>query len=227
MDRKKSNELVLKEANLERSLIKTIRQRQLQILGHICRRKGLEHLAVTGKIEGKRIRDIDECRGSQFYSCPENSTCVNTQGNYTCDCLLGYAKDSQNVVCIDIDECRGSQFYSCPENSMCVNTQGNYTCDCVLGYAKDSQNVVCIDVDECTDPASFSCPANSTCANHEGGYTCDCEAGYVKQNNLCVDLVLCEGQTCPAYSTCAVDGDGTSSCVCQNGYTLQNDTCEG
>ncbi|GFO19860.1 eukaryotic translation initiation factor 3 subunit f [Plakobranchus ocellatus] len=53
MDRKKSNELVLKEANLERSLIKTIRQRQLQFLGHICRHKGLEHLAVTGKIEGK------------------------------------------------------------------------------------------------------------------------------------------------------------------------------
>ncbi|GFO30623.1 endonuclease-reverse transcriptase [Plakobranchus ocellatus] len=53
---KKSNELVLKEANLERSLIKTIRQRQLQFLGHICRHKGLEHLAITGKIEGKRSR---------------------------------------------------------------------------------------------------------------------------------------------------------------------------
>ncbi|GFO07725.1 endonuclease-reverse transcriptase [Plakobranchus ocellatus] len=51
---KKSNELVLEEANLERSLIKTTRQRQLQFLGHICRHKGLEHLAITGKIEGKR-----------------------------------------------------------------------------------------------------------------------------------------------------------------------------
>ncbi|GFO18970.1 eukaryotic translation initiation factor 3 subunit f [Plakobranchus ocellatus] len=55
---KKSNELVLKEANLEQSLIKTIRQRQLQFLGHICPHKGLEHLdvAITGKIEGKRSR---------------------------------------------------------------------------------------------------------------------------------------------------------------------------
>ncbi|GFN93549.1 endonuclease-reverse transcriptase [Plakobranchus ocellatus] len=51
---KRSNELWLKEANLERSLIKTIRQRQLQFLGYICRLKGLEHLAITGKIEGKR-----------------------------------------------------------------------------------------------------------------------------------------------------------------------------
>ncbi|GFN77205.1 RNA-directed DNA polymerase from mobile element jockey [Plakobranchus ocellatus] len=53
---KKSNELVLKEANLERSLIKTIRQRQPQFLGHMCRHKGLEHLAITGKIEDRRSR---------------------------------------------------------------------------------------------------------------------------------------------------------------------------
>ena len=53
---KKSNESVLREANLERSLIKTIRERQLKFLGHICRHKGLEHLAITGKIEGKRSR---------------------------------------------------------------------------------------------------------------------------------------------------------------------------
>ena len=53
---KRSNESVLKEANLERTLLKTIRQRQLQFLGHIYRNKGLEHLAITGKIEGKRSR---------------------------------------------------------------------------------------------------------------------------------------------------------------------------
>ncbi|GFO38496.1 hypothetical protein PoB_006500100 [Plakobranchus ocellatus] len=53
MDRKNANELVLKEANHDRSLIKTIRQRQLQFLG---RHKGLEYSAITGKIEGKRNR---------------------------------------------------------------------------------------------------------------------------------------------------------------------------
>ncbi|GFO31599.1 carbohydrate sulfotransferase 15 [Plakobranchus ocellatus] len=37
-------------------IVPTIRQRQLQFLGHICRHKGLEHLAITGKIEGKRSR---------------------------------------------------------------------------------------------------------------------------------------------------------------------------
>ncbi|GFO46641.1 endonuclease-reverse transcriptase [Plakobranchus ocellatus] len=56
MDIEKTNEVVLKEANLEQSLIKTIRQRDLQFLGHIFRHKGLERSAITGKIEGKRSR---------------------------------------------------------------------------------------------------------------------------------------------------------------------------
>ncbi|GFN85493.1 endonuclease-reverse transcriptase [Plakobranchus ocellatus] len=63
---KKSNELVLKDANLERSLIKTIRQRQLKFLGHTCRHKGLEHLAITGEIEGK------DSRGKQRITFIEN-----------------------------------------------------------------------------------------------------------------------------------------------------------
>ncbi|GFO14087.1 endonuclease-reverse transcriptase [Plakobranchus ocellatus] len=53
---KKSNDLVLKDSNHDRSLIKTIRQKQRQFLGQICQPKGLEHLAITEKIEGKRSR---------------------------------------------------------------------------------------------------------------------------------------------------------------------------
>ena len=53
---KKTNEAVLEEANTKRSLIQTIRKRQMEFLGHLNRHKGLEHLALTGKIEGKRSR---------------------------------------------------------------------------------------------------------------------------------------------------------------------------
>ena len=53
---KKSNEEVLKMANCERGLIKAIRKRQLEFLGHICRKGEIEHLTLTGKIEGKRAR---------------------------------------------------------------------------------------------------------------------------------------------------------------------------
>ena len=42
--------------NVQRSLLKTIRKRQMEFLGHVCRRRGLEFLSLTGKVEGKRDR---------------------------------------------------------------------------------------------------------------------------------------------------------------------------
>ena len=33
--------------------------------------------------------DIDECSGS--YMCPDNATCSNTVGSYTCLCNVGFA----------------------------------------------------------------------------------------------------------------------------------------
>ena len=53
---RRTNESILEETNQERSLINTIRKRQLKFLGHICRHKGLEFLSLTGKIEGTRSR---------------------------------------------------------------------------------------------------------------------------------------------------------------------------
>ena len=55
-EEKKTNKAVLEEAGVKRSLMQTIRKRQLQFLGHINRHKELEHLALTGKIEGTRSR---------------------------------------------------------------------------------------------------------------------------------------------------------------------------
>ena len=56
MARKRTNESIFEETNQERSLINTIRKRQLKFLGHICRLKGLEFLSLTGKKEGTRSR---------------------------------------------------------------------------------------------------------------------------------------------------------------------------
>ena len=53
---KKTNVNVLREGNVQRSLMKTIRKRQMEFLGHVCRRRGLEFLSLTGKVEGKRDR---------------------------------------------------------------------------------------------------------------------------------------------------------------------------
>ena len=53
---KVSNKDVLIRAKTQRTLMETIRKKQLEFLGHLCRKKGLEHQLLTGKIEGKRDR---------------------------------------------------------------------------------------------------------------------------------------------------------------------------
>jgi len=53
---KKSNLEVLRAAGVQRTLMKTIRQRQLDFFGHVMRRQGIEALVVTGKVEGRRAR---------------------------------------------------------------------------------------------------------------------------------------------------------------------------
>ena len=50
----KSNTQVLQMAGIERSLMKTIKRRQLEFLGHILRKDELEKLVLCGKIEGKK-----------------------------------------------------------------------------------------------------------------------------------------------------------------------------
>jgi len=52
---KKTNEKVLRMANTKRSLMETIRRRQLDFFGHVMRRNGLENIAITGKV-GRRKR---------------------------------------------------------------------------------------------------------------------------------------------------------------------------
>ena len=56
MDRKENQCKCIERGEVQRSLLKTIRKRQMEFLGHVCRRRGLEFLSLTGKVEGKRDR---------------------------------------------------------------------------------------------------------------------------------------------------------------------------
>ena len=49
-----TNDDVLRRARTERKLMNRIRAGQMSFLGHIMRKHGLEHIVVTGKIEGER-----------------------------------------------------------------------------------------------------------------------------------------------------------------------------
>ena len=50
------NEEVFRRAGVDRKLMQDIRSRQMKFLGHVMRKEGLENLALTGKIDGKRSR---------------------------------------------------------------------------------------------------------------------------------------------------------------------------
>ena len=56
LDKKVTNEDVLRRAKTERQLMKQIMKRQCSFLGHIARKWGLEYQMVTRKVKGKRDR---------------------------------------------------------------------------------------------------------------------------------------------------------------------------
>ena len=54
--------------------------------------------------------DIDECKNEALFNCTKNSSCVNLEGNYTCNCDSGYTQDG--------DLCIGRNLVNCDGNSM-------------------------------------------------------------------------------------------------------------
>ena len=51
-----SNERELTITNVKQKLLQTIKKRKMILLGHVMRRKGIENLSLTGKVEGKKAR---------------------------------------------------------------------------------------------------------------------------------------------------------------------------
>lgn len=53
---KQSNEVILRTAKSKRKIINKVRTQQARFIGHVMRKKKLEQIVTTGKIEGKRSR---------------------------------------------------------------------------------------------------------------------------------------------------------------------------
>ena len=89
-----SNEKVLVLADEERTLMKSIRQRQLRFFGHTICEESIEKLAIEGKVEGKRAR------GRKRLTYMDGLTSV-VVGNLRANDLLHAAQDRkrfQNMV---------------------------------------------------------------------------------------------------------------------------------
>ena len=96
---KRTNESILEETNQERSLINTIRKRQLKFIGHICRHKGLEFLSLTGKIEGTRSR------GRQKFTFLDSLSSLVTGNNKDNIALLRMTEDRDRWRIMIADVC--------------------------------------------------------------------------------------------------------------------------
>ncbi|XP_071457956.1 adhesion G protein-coupled receptor E2-like [Marmota flaviventris] len=77
--------------------------------------------------------EVDECKQNPRI-CKGRSTCTNTQGSYTCQCLPGFELNPEDPrLCIDVDECSSGQ-HQCHQSAICTNTLGSYQCHCRPGW---------------------------------------------------------------------------------------------
>ena len=151
-----------------------------------------------------------------------NSSCVNTIGSFTCNCLPGYTRVNENGVCVDINECVTDP---CNLNAQCVNSPGSYTCECMPGFEADTiDSEKCVDINECLT-GSHACHEDSICENTEGSFNCECEIGFVGDGENCEDVNECSNgmNTCQANSECE-NTIGSFTCFCVTGYDFNDDS---
>nr|XP_058915734.1 adhesion G protein-coupled receptor E5 isoform X2 [Kogia breviceps] len=78
-------------------------------------------------------QDVDECQQKPKV-CKGHSICINTQGNYTCQCPPGLELNLKDPrLCTHMDECSSGQ-HQCHNSTICLNTVGSYTCHCRPGW---------------------------------------------------------------------------------------------
>ena len=166
--------------------------------------------------------DVDECK-TVMNQCGYKPGCVNTQGNYTCSCAVGYVLKPDQRQCADINECSNGQ-YSCGANMKCENTPGSYMCICLNGFEVTSSGSFCQDTDECNPSSGIFHRCKMKCNNFPGGYNCSCDKGYYLTTDgyNCTDHDECKGNVHGCKQLCD-NTPGGYQCDCLNGYRLSDE----
>lgn len=62
--------------------------------------------------------------------CDDNATCVNEDGDFSCECNVGFNGDG--FSCTDVNEC---DYSPCDANATCTNEFGSFSCSCNAGFS--------------------------------------------------------------------------------------------
>ncbi|KAH3729949.1 fibrillin-1-like isoform X3 [Dreissena polymorpha] len=108
--------------------------------------------------------DIDECIDNLITCNEPHTRCLNTPGNATCACMVGYKRNSTSGLCEDKNECIDTGLNNCDQT--CTNTQGSFACGCRVGFLL--QQGQCLDINECK--GAHGC--EQQCDNTIGSYRC-------------------------------------------------------
>ena len=110
----------------------------------------------------------------QLYSCVVNSTCKNSIGSFSCECLEGYHGDGRQQ-CDDVDECNDRQGACVGTNEVCSNLPGSFECVCDRGYDRVELNGTysCVNVNECELGRGDCNRTTEVCVDVQGGFRCE------------------------------------------------------
>ena len=206
----------------------------------VCPR-GFNHLS------NNICEDVNECIEYSRTLCAKNSSCINLQGSYECQCLPGYEGDPYREGCIlpiqlkhgcnsDFDcplvqkcdissgECfdpcfeKGKLKQKCGQNAICKTENHHSECICASGYEGNPYKT-CYQRISCG--IDYHCPGNLVCL---GNNVCGCLPNYIRENDYCIiESTNCTtSNPCPQNLECVYTGSSSGFCVCPHGFELHD-----
>merc|ERR1719447_2224785 len=178
---------------------------------------GYKNGTTEGGVDGTGCTDIDECGTTG--TCPDNSSCDNTDGSFTCTCNWPRWTSDGQGGCRDVNECTEGLAFSCndPGQGVCKNNEGGYDCDCNEPFWETDGASGCKDVDECF-LNTHDCDPNASCTNIDGGWTCECNEFWEGDGKSCSDINECDDHVCGPNSSCVSNEGAAAHCDCDAGY---------
>lgn len=164
-----------------------------------------------------KCEDVDECM--ELSPCPQNSSCTNNLGSYTCKCDDYFRMNSQ-MKCVDIDQCTENS-HSCAQ--ICINEIGGFSCDCYPGFVRSGVDFMnCTKIEDADPCANLTDECEYGCLNDSGSPKCFCQVGFnlAPDGKKCVDDNECDLNLCSQFCN---NTEGSYMCSCYPGYTLAAD----